>query len=149
LRSRRNARTTKILICTARELFRTLAAIVAPWSVNASGVYLIFAPRFKITDCDLERWIRIASARVSRNTKSGGKRRAFRLTALVQRSRLYSINLREVAGKDHALPSHQHGQPFDDGYNLAGRRHEILLPPTDTRAIDVRSHAMSLRRAGQ
>ena len=71
------------------------------------------------------------------------------LDRLVQRSRLYSINLREVAGKDHALPSHQHGQPFDDGYNLAGRRHEILLPPTDTRAIDVRSHAMSLRRAGQ
>jgi hypothetical protein len=31
-----------------------LAAIIAPCSVKAYGRYLIFCPRFKITDCDLD-----------------------------------------------------------------------------------------------
>lgn len=34
--------------------FNTLAAIIAPCSVKASGGYLACWPRFKITDCDLK-----------------------------------------------------------------------------------------------
>jgi hypothetical protein len=70
-----------MLISTARLLFRMVAAIMTPCSVNASGAYLMFAPRFKITDCDLERWISVASFRVNLKAKSEGKRPAFRLTA--------------------------------------------------------------------
>ena len=55
--------------------------MIAPCSVKASGAYLMFVPRFKITDCDLERRVAAASSRLSRKTKSGGKRLALRLTA--------------------------------------------------------------------
>jgi len=54
-RSFRNARTTKMLICTARRLLSTVAAMIAPCSVKASGAYLMWARLFKVTDCDLER----------------------------------------------------------------------------------------------
>jgi len=70
-----------MLICTARGLFSTVAAMIAPCSVNASGKYLMFWPRFNITECDLERCASIASSLVSLSAKSGGKRSAFRFTA--------------------------------------------------------------------
>jgi hypothetical protein len=54
-RNRTKARTTKTLIWTACGLFSTLAAMIAPCSVKAYGRYLMFCPRFNITDCDLER----------------------------------------------------------------------------------------------
>ncbi len=36
----------------------------APCSVKASGAYFTLCPRFKITDCDLERWTPWASTSV-------------------------------------------------------------------------------------
>jgi hypothetical protein len=39
-----------------------------------SGGYFTFAPRFKITDCDLEIRASAASCPVRRNAKSGGNR---------------------------------------------------------------------------
>jgi hypothetical protein len=47
----------------------------------ARAPYFTFWPRFKITDCDLERWMPWASAAVNLNEKSSGKRSAFCLTA--------------------------------------------------------------------
>src|SRR5438477_2140559 len=80
-RNLRNARTTKMLIWTARRLLRTVAAMSAPCSVKASGAYLTWAPLFKVTDCDLERRIAVMSSLLRRNAKSGGNRSALRLTA--------------------------------------------------------------------
>ena len=68
-RMRTKARTTNTLIWTARGLLSTLAAMRAPCSVKAYGKYLIFAPRFKITSCDLERCTFSASSRVNWNKK--------------------------------------------------------------------------------
>ncbi len=53
-RRRTKARITNTLICTACELFSTFAAMIAPCSVKTWGKNLMFCPRFKITDCDLE-----------------------------------------------------------------------------------------------
>ncbi len=47
--------------------------MMAPCSVNASGTYFTFPPRFKITACDLERRASAASSLFKRNAKSGGK----------------------------------------------------------------------------
>src|SRR5437867_1696895 len=70
-----------MLIATARPLFKMLAAINAPCSVNAYGAYFRCVPRpvFKIAFCDLKRtshssWLR-------RNIKSSGKRARFFVTA--------------------------------------------------------------------
>ena len=54
-RSLTKARMTNTLIWTACGLLSTLAAMIAPCSVKALGRNLMFCPRFKITDCDLER----------------------------------------------------------------------------------------------
>jgi len=48
------ARTTNTLIATARSLFNTLAAMIAPCSVKAYAKYLMFCPLFKVAICDLE-----------------------------------------------------------------------------------------------
>jgi hypothetical protein len=47
----------KTVICTARGLLSTVAAMMVPCSVKARGGCFTFEPRpaFKITDCDLER----------------------------------------------------------------------------------------------
>lgn len=50
-----NARTANTLICTARGLLSTLAAMIAPCSVKAYGRYLRCWPRFKVANCDLKR----------------------------------------------------------------------------------------------
>jgi len=68
-------------ICVARGLLSTLAAMIAPCSVKAAGRYLMFCPRFKVTICDLERWMPSASTNVKRNMKSAGNLSALRLTA--------------------------------------------------------------------
>ncbi len=44
----------------------------APCSVKAKGACLIFPPRFKVTNCDLERLSCSASTSVNSNMKSGG-----------------------------------------------------------------------------
>ena len=60
---------------------RTVAAMIAPCSENARGGYLTFWPRFKITDCDLERPSDLTSVEVNANMKSDGNRSRLRLTA--------------------------------------------------------------------
>ena len=42
------------LMTTARGLLRTVAAIRAPCSVKAKGLYFKCWPRFKVTNCDLK-----------------------------------------------------------------------------------------------
>jgi hypothetical protein len=70
-----------MLVCTARALLRTVAAMIAPCSLKSERCVLDVPALFKITDCDLERCVSLASSGVSRNTKSGGKRSALRLIA--------------------------------------------------------------------
>jgi hypothetical protein len=74
-----NALTTYTLISTARSLFRVVAAMIAPCSVNAQGRWRRPPQlRLEVTDCDLKIF---NSAFVTRKTKSSGNRRRFRFTA--------------------------------------------------------------------
>lgn len=67
------------LISIAGRLFSTAAAMIAPCSVNTSGVFRRPPrPSFEVTNCDFKR---DHSAVVNLNAKSRGKRRALRFTA--------------------------------------------------------------------
>ena len=73
------------------DLDGTLESIATPCSVKACGRYFTFWPRFKVTVCDREVFVRTdvvancdlifsSSVLVSRNMKSAGHRRELRLT---------------------------------------------------------------------
>ena len=101
-RSLTNARMISMLTCMARLLRRTLESMATPCSVKAYGRYLMFWPRFKITDCDLEvcfafsaeqRGIaRPASSQESWNMKSSGNLSALRRTACTSTRGFTSYN---------------------------------------------------------
>lgn len=80
-----NARTTCRLPATATREFSTLASMTTPCSVKACGRYFTLCPFFKVADCDLEAARSRASAKVSRNMKSSGNLRRFRLTCSLRR----------------------------------------------------------------
>src|ERR1700741_2044053 len=99
-----NARTTYTLIRNAWELLTRFAAIIAPCSVKTYGRYLILSPRFKVTVCDLEAAILVASWRVRRKVKSSGKPLAIALYRLIKHTRLDAIYLREF-GRENDSPA--------------------------------------------
>src|SRR5882757_3305994 len=91
-----------MLISTARELLRTVAAMMAPCSVKAYGRNLMFWPRpgFKVTDCDLEAEIVREALGVT-------------LNGLVEDARLDAVNPGEIAVEQHAVTAQDEDRVAD------------------------------------
>jgi len=75
------ARTTKTLISTAPGLFSTVAAMMAPCSVNASGRFRV-PPQLDVANCDIK--LRTSSSETSK-MKSAGNLCWFRRTCSLRR----------------------------------------------------------------